>query len=452
MKVKILSLICAIVVFGAFLIGDFIYLSSATNSINKKYEKITEEVKDDDKDKDKDKTEEKPTEDKTDDIIGDDRTEAVTEPTEEPTEPTESTDPSVPKTEPTVDPEDETLVSVITETPTEPTNPTQPTNPTNPTQPTTPTNPTQPTTPKYYTLTYNANGGSVSPASKSLMNGVPYGTLPTPTRSGYTFDGWYTKASGGTKVSSSTKINGNTTIYAHWTKNGGSGTNPTNPTYYTLTYNPNGGTVNPTSKTIAKGTAYGTLPTPTRAGYTFNGWYTKASGGTKVSASTKISGNTTIYAHWTKVATPTNPTSPTQPTQPTNSTMEPSPYNSYFSNALTSWEWSMFNAINEKRQENGLNPVTMAAELRYTAEETANMYLTHNNDYIRSYLTGYGFRAFKENGVNQTNGYEYFNRKLLSDTSCKLFTSTAYRYVGIGIVHTITHTGETLDAVVVIYK
>ena len=44
-----------------------------------------------------------------------------------------------------------------------------------------------------YTLTYNANGGSVSTASKSVAYGSQYGTLPTPTRTGYTFKGWGTE-------------------------------------------------------------------------------------------------------------------------------------------------------------------------------------------------------------------------------------------------------------------
>ena len=47
---------------------------------------------------------------------------------------------------------------------------------------------------------------------------------------------------------------------------------PTPITQYTLTYNANGGTVSPTSKTLKKGETLGTLPTPTRSGYTFNGW------------------------------------------------------------------------------------------------------------------------------------------------------------------------------------
>jgi len=68
------------------------------------------------------------------------------------------------------------------------------------------------------TLTYNANGGTaVNPASKAILPGNAYGTLPTPTRTGQVFTGWYTAASGGTKVTSATAM-GTTpvTIYAHW--------------------------------------------------------------------------------------------------------------------------------------------------------------------------------------------------------------------------------------------
>jgi len=68
-----------------------------------------------------------------------------------------------------------------------------------------------------YKLTYNANGGSVSPGSKNLIANESYGTLPRPTRPGYTFLGWFTAKSGGKEVSSSTKMPaGNVTIYARW--------------------------------------------------------------------------------------------------------------------------------------------------------------------------------------------------------------------------------------------
>lgn len=226
---------------------------------------------------------------------------------------------------------------------------------------------------KSYTVTWNANGGTVSPASTTKTHGSTLGTLPTPTRAStaeysYTFAGWFTAASGGTQISSTTTVTGNVTYYAHWTatkrsytatfnSNGGNtpspstitkeynaalGTLPTcsrtgytflgwytassggtkistttvvtkDITYYaqwsinsyTLTFNPNGGTVTPTSKDLEYNSAYGTLPTPTRASdaqytYTFAGWYTAATGGTQVTTATKMAAkDTTVYAHWT---------------------------------------------------------------------------------------------------------------------------------------------------------
>ena len=148
-----------------------------------------------------------------------------------------------------------------------------------------------------YTLTLDPNGGSVNPTSTTFIVGQVIADLPYPTRKGYQFVGWYTEKSGGQLVSEDTDTKmpeHNMTIYAHWESN------DTPKQTYTLTYNANGGSVSPSSKTLNEGSTYGNLPTPTRSGYTFDGWYTKASGGNKVSSSTKISGNTTIYAHWTK--------------------------------------------------------------------------------------------------------------------------------------------------------
>ena len=111
-----------------------------------------------------------------------------------------------------------------------------------------------PSTPKSYTLTYNANGGSVSPSSKSVS---------------CSFSGWNTNSSGtGTTYSAGVyyTVTSNQTLYAKWT--------------------------NPTA---------GTLTTPTRTGYTFDGWYTAANDGTKITSSSTISSNQTIYAHWTRI-------------------------------------------------------------------------------------------------------------------------------------------------------
>lgn len=108
---------------------------------------------------------------------------------------------------------------------------------------------------------------------------------------------------------------------------------PAPATTYTVTFNPNGGTVSEASRSVAPGTAVGTLPTPTRSGsYSFDGWYTAASGGTQISAGTTVSANVTYYAHWTYtggggggsssndnsnpvIVTPPAPDKPNSPTQ-----------------------------------------------------------------------------------------------------------------------------------------
>lgn len=69
---------------------------------------------------------------------------------------------------------------------------------------------------RIYTVTFDANGGSVDEQSRSVGDGVVIGTLPIPTRTDYEFDGWYTDPAAGTKVTSSTVVNGNLDLYAHW--------------------------------------------------------------------------------------------------------------------------------------------------------------------------------------------------------------------------------------------
>ena len=297
---------------------------------------------------------------------------------------------------------------------------------------------------KKYTATFDANGGTTaSPKTLTKRAGEKLGTLPTTSRSGYTFQGWYTARTGGTKISTSTTMpTQNTTYYAQWkaanatqtirvryqnadgtfgsyqqayqkdyaigstftweyagnatykpakvsyTVTGAkttdvtiyrkeyklkviqrlNGKNLTAPNYvgnfdfyfenklysdnavavdttvlagqsyeirniqadagysyksatpglkgtvssdltvyldfetnsYTATFDANGGTT-PNPKTIKKkyGEALGTLPTTSRTGYTFQGWYTAKTGGTKISTTTKMpSNNVTYYAQW----------------------------------------------------------------------------------------------------------------------------------------------------------
>lgn len=72
-----------------------------------------------------------------------------------------------------------------------------------------------------FTVSFNANEGVVNESSKTVVYGSTYGSLPTPTRDYYTFDGWYTAKDGGTKITESSVVDtvNNITLYAHWTKN-----------------------------------------------------------------------------------------------------------------------------------------------------------------------------------------------------------------------------------------
>ena len=144
-----------------------------------------------------------------------------------------------------------------------------------------------------FQVQFDANGGTVQETERVAYSGASIGALPTPTRTGYTFAGWYTAASGGTEVTASTAFTSSSpiTIYAHWTAN-----------QYTVSFYENGGTSsNPTSKTVTYDSTYGTLATATWDCHTFDGWYTAASGGTKITSSTKvtITSSQTLYAHWT---------------------------------------------------------------------------------------------------------------------------------------------------------
>ena len=117
--------------------------------------------------------------------------------------------------------------------------------------------------------------------------------LPTPTKTGHKFDGWYTE--GGVKVTDSTKVTtaASHTLYARWTAE-----------TYTITYVTNGGSI--TNESGYKKYTYGkgmTLPTPTRTGYDFEGWYEDSNfSGDPITAIFKTDmGNKTFYAKWTLV-------------------------------------------------------------------------------------------------------------------------------------------------------
>ena len=141
-----------------------------------------------------------------------------------------------------------------------------------------------------YTVTFNANEGTVTPETMTVTHGDVYGELPTPTRDGYTFEGWFTDPNGGAKVEQGDVVTASHMLYAQWTAN-----------TYTVTFNANGGAVTPAEQTVTYGETYGELPTPSRKGYEFAGWFTEKDGGDSVTKETVVTtaDKHTLYAHWT---------------------------------------------------------------------------------------------------------------------------------------------------------
>ncbi len=136
------------------------------------------------------------------------------------------------------------------------------------------------------TINCNTVEGYVYDTSSTTSTTVIFGsdyTLPTPTRTGHSFIGWY---NGETKIESGDwSIASNVTLTAKWE----AGTN-------TITLNSNGGTVTNTTVPVTYGASY-TLPTPTRTGYEFNGWF---SGSTQyTSGNWTGTSDVTLVAQWT---------------------------------------------------------------------------------------------------------------------------------------------------------
>ena len=136
------------------------------------------------------------------------------------------------------------------------------------------------------TITLNPNGGTLP--EYSLVEGA---ALPIPTKTGYTFAGWYEnqELTGVPVADIPTDSTGELTFYAKWTAN-----------TYTVIFDANGGNVDPTSAVTVAGKLT-SLPTPTYDGYDFLGWYTQKDGGDKVTTDTVFTVDSTIYAHWQNI-------------------------------------------------------------------------------------------------------------------------------------------------------
>jgi len=148
-----------------------------------------------------------------------------------------------------------------------------------------------------FAAAFDAQGGTVSPVSAIVTNGLTYGTLPLPEKPGYSFAGWWTAAGGtGTLVTATTTVTVTAAhaLYAKWEANS-----------YTVTFDPSGGSVERIIMVVTSGSAYGTLPVPVRTNYTFGGWWTGEGGtGIRVTSETPVTATAdhTLYAKWTGTA------------------------------------------------------------------------------------------------------------------------------------------------------
>ena len=144
-------------------------------------------------------------------------------------------------------------------------------------------------------VSFDAQLGTVSPATVRYLLNEAYGALPTPVRIGYRFDGWTTSA-GAPVGPLDTVASVDHTLYAQWTPIGAAAT---------VTFDAQGGSVSPASKIVYKGAAYDALPIATQSGHLFAGWHTAANGGgKKVLSSTLVTANAnhTLYAKWTPIS------------------------------------------------------------------------------------------------------------------------------------------------------
>ena len=153
-----------------------------------------------------------------------------------------------------------------------------------------------------YTLTFNTNGGSaVSPVISAAGSVIDLSTY-NPTKSGYTFKGWYYDPAL-TQPAATVTLDANTTVYAKWTANGGGGGGgggggTSAPKSHSITFVTVDGTeileeVTHTANSVVDLDKY----IPQKEGYTFEGWYTDKELKNKVTSIT-ITEDTTLYAKW----------------------------------------------------------------------------------------------------------------------------------------------------------
>lgn len=144
-----------------------------------------------------------------------------------------------------------------------------------------------------YNITYKLNDGTNASGNPSRYTYGTAVTLAAPTRTGYTFGGWFTNSgcTGDAVTEIPADATGDKTFYAKWTAN-----------EYTVTFELNYEGAKEITEQVTFDEKYVLPNKPVRSGYKFLGWFTQATGGNKVTANDTVSTaeNHTLYAHWDK--------------------------------------------------------------------------------------------------------------------------------------------------------
>ena len=160
-----------------------------------------------------------------------------------------------------------------------------------------------PSTGETYTVTFDYNYSNKGTyKTQTVSRGETAESPSAPTRSGYTFNGWYTKPSGGSKFDFDSEITGDITLYAHWSSPD-SGSSSSSSERYTVTFECNGGSA-VASQTVRDGRTASEPEAPQREGYRFQGWYTDSALTQAYDFSTPVRGNLTLYAGWISSTAP----------------------------------------------------------------------------------------------------------------------------------------------------
>ncbi|MDT2659532.1 InlB B-repeat-containing protein [Enterococcus hulanensis] len=139
-----------------------------------------------------------------------------------------------------------------------------------------------------YTVTYEVNGGS-KVDSETVKKDELFTKPKDPSRTGYTFAGWYTDKDLTKAYDFNTPATGNLVLYAKWEQ--------AVETNYTVTYEVNGGS-KVDSETVKKDALFTKPQDPSRTGYTFAGWYTDKDLTKAYDFNTPATGNLVLYAKW----------------------------------------------------------------------------------------------------------------------------------------------------------